>query len=144
MSIWNEIKNLPIEMFALPNQRVCNHVDLVSETKEQTVLRVKSPAALPSLEAVLNSSKVFKKEKRATRMHAEPEVTNVSYPKYKLEEAEGYLMVSHFEPVKEEPVVAETFIANLAPAPAVETAKAETSKKTASKKTKVSRSKNSK
>lgn len=103
MSIWNEIKDLPIEMFALPNQKVFNHVDLVSETENKAVCRFKSATVIPALEAVLNSLKVFKKEK------------NTHVPKYKMEESENYLIISFFEPIKEEKVTPEMFISGTAP-----------------------------
>lgn len=95
-ALWDEIKNLPIEMFSLSNQRVSMHVERLAGTKDELYLKLKSPATLPSLEAVLRSQKTVCKEKRYDRPHAEPEVVDVVYPKYTMTEDGGYIIVSYY------------------------------------------------
>lgn len=51
--IWSEIKDLPIDMFALPDQRVKNHVQRVKVTPTEVHLKLKSSSVVASLEAVL-------------------------------------------------------------------------------------------
>jgi len=98
-TLWNEIENLPIEMFSLPNQRVGMHVERLTGTNDEVYLRLKSPAALPGLEATLLAQRVFRTEKRYDRPHAEPEVVEVSYPKYNLRENDGgYMVVTRYVP----------------------------------------------
>lgn len=51
--IWEAIKGRPIEMFALSNQKVEDHViKLDVPVKNQLYLKLASSAVLPSLEAV--------------------------------------------------------------------------------------------
>lgn len=98
-TLWNEIENLPIEMFSLPNQRVGMHVERLAGTNDEVYLRLKSPAALPGLEATLLAQRVVRTEKRHDRPHAEPEVVQVSYPKYDMQENEGgYIVVTRHVP----------------------------------------------
>ena len=51
--IWNEIQNLPIQMFGLPGQIVAMHVIPVSVEPSKLYLTIRSSAALPSLEAAI-------------------------------------------------------------------------------------------
>ena len=48
--IWEEIKDLPINMFGLPNQTVSMHVTPVSIEPSKLYLLIRSSATLPSLE----------------------------------------------------------------------------------------------
>lgn len=50
-NIWNEIKDRPIEMFALPDQRVWQHADPILIEPTKLYLRTHSSSVLPSLEA---------------------------------------------------------------------------------------------
>lgn len=56
--IWEAIKNAPIDIYALPNQVVENHVKreqkLEVATPDQVYLTLKSAAVLPALEDTLN------------------------------------------------------------------------------------------
>jgi len=98
-TLWKEIENLPIEVAALPNQKVGMHVDRLAGTDNEVYLRLKSPMALPALEATLRAQMMWRQEKRHDRPHAEPEVVDVSYPKYDLKENEGgYIVVSRHVP----------------------------------------------
>lgn len=51
--IWQEIKDLPILVFALPNQTVKQHVMQVPMPGKELLLRLVSTAVLPSLEESL-------------------------------------------------------------------------------------------
>jgi hypothetical protein len=52
--IWEEIRRLPIEMYALPGQKVEDHITKLGAHGDSLIVRPKSPAALPALEAVLD------------------------------------------------------------------------------------------
>lgn len=60
--IWNEIKDLPIAIFALANQTVQQHVVYVPMRGSDLLLKLISTAALPALEETLNSVKDKKYE----------------------------------------------------------------------------------
>lgn len=51
--IWSEIKDLNIEMFALPSQKVYMHCNPVNIEPSKLYLTTSSSAVLPSLEAAL-------------------------------------------------------------------------------------------
>lgn len=51
--IWEEIKNLPIQMFGLPDQFVVQHVTPVPVEPTNLYVTIRSTAALPSLEAAI-------------------------------------------------------------------------------------------
>lgn len=53
--IWNEICDLPIEMYALPDQRVKDHINKLGNHGDSVIVRPKSPAGLPALEATLST-----------------------------------------------------------------------------------------
>jgi hypothetical protein len=54
--IWDEIKPLPINMFALPNQTVADHVSPESRIDPTKLYAtVRSTATLPSLEAAVGN-----------------------------------------------------------------------------------------
>src|SRR5271170_3957647 len=54
--IWDEIKSLPINMFALPNQTVADHVSPIPQIDATKLYStVRSTATLPSLEAAVVS-----------------------------------------------------------------------------------------
>ena len=96
--LWGELRNLPIEMFALPNQRLEDHLIRVNGIPSVLYLRTKSAAALPALEVLLNKQVIIRVERTA-----EGDPVNVSYPKYIMEENEMYIMVKHFIPPSERP-----------------------------------------
>ena len=50
--IWEEIKNHPIEMFALPDQKVYDHCVPVNIEPSKLYLKTKSTSVLPALESV--------------------------------------------------------------------------------------------
>jgi hypothetical protein len=60
-SIWTEVKDLPIAMFALPSQTVKQHVQRVQASPEALYLVLNSPAVIASLEAALADSRNGKK-----------------------------------------------------------------------------------
>ncbi len=51
--MWDAIKNLPINMFSLPNQKVSDHVERVKVSNDQVHLRLKSSSVVAQLEKVL-------------------------------------------------------------------------------------------
>lgn len=51
--IWDEIKNLPIQMFGLPDQVVAMHVTPVPVEPSNLYVLIRSSATLPSLEAAI-------------------------------------------------------------------------------------------
>jgi hypothetical protein len=53
--IWDEIKNLPIEMFGLPSQTVAQHCTPVSVDPNRLFLTIRSTATLPALETTLGT-----------------------------------------------------------------------------------------
>ncbi|MFA5757969.1 MAG: hypothetical protein WC942_01130 [Clostridia bacterium] len=61
-TLWNNIKRLPLEIFALPNQTVENHVTREANMEKvypETIhLTLKSPAVLPALEETLGKVRV--------------------------------------------------------------------------------------
>ena len=63
--VWEELRNLPIEMFALPNQRVEDHLLRVNGMPDALYLRPKSAAALPAIEALLNGQVTLRVERTA-------------------------------------------------------------------------------
>lgn len=54
--IWNEIKNLNIDMFALPNQKVWMHCHPIMIEPTKLYLVTNSSAVLPSLETALGKN----------------------------------------------------------------------------------------
>ena len=100
--LWDEIKELPIEMFSLDNQRVLDHVTRKGGTPTSVVLGLRSPAALPALEAALKTQKQYRK-KVSFAMKAEGENVSEAFPKYEMEEAEGYVIVRRFVPPTDRP-----------------------------------------
>jgi hypothetical protein len=51
--IWDEIKNLPIQMFGLPDQYVVQHCTPIPVEPSVLYVTVRSSATLPSLEAAI-------------------------------------------------------------------------------------------
>jgi hypothetical protein len=51
--IWDEIKNLSIQMFGLPEQYVLQHVTPISVEPSALYVTIRSTATLPSLEAAI-------------------------------------------------------------------------------------------
>jgi len=100
--LWDEIKDLPIEMYSLDNQRVLNHVTRKGGTPDSVVLSLRAPAVLPSLEAVLNAQKQYR-DKVSFAMKAEGENVTETFPKYEMEEAEGYVVVRRHVPPSDRP-----------------------------------------
>jgi len=110
--LWDEIKGLPIEMFSLDNQRVQDHVTRKGGTPDSVVLGLRSPAVLPSLEITLKAQKQYR-DKVSRAMKAEGENVTETFPKYDLEEAEGYVIVRRHVPPTDRPELqdAPVFIA---------------------------------
>lgn len=82
--IWEEIKDLPIAMFALPNQTIKQHVSKLNVPGNKLLLKLVSTAALPALEDALNN---------AAAVHSK---------RYEVELAEGYTVVRRGSVQKEE------------------------------------------
>ena len=76
--IWDEIKDLPIEMFALPDQVIRHHAQRLKVSPNEVYLKLKSTSVIPSLEVAL--------------AHARGK-------RYDLEVAEGYVIVRRAAPV---------------------------------------------
>lgn len=55
--IWDRIKDLPVNMYALPDQVVANHVTRVEVSPLEVHLKIKSPAILPALEEAIATLK---------------------------------------------------------------------------------------
>lgn len=106
-ALWDEIKVLPIEMFSLDNQRVLDHVTRKGGTPDSVVLSLRSPAALPSLEATLNAQRQHR-DKVSYAMKAEGENVTEAFPKYDMEEADGgYVIVRRHVPPSDRPELAD-------------------------------------
>ena len=60
--IWDEIKDLKIEMFALPNQQVHHYCKPVSIDPSKLFLTTTAGSVLPSLEAVISPKYVVEKQ----------------------------------------------------------------------------------
>lgn len=82
--IWEEIKDLPIAMFALPNQTIKQHVSRLEVPGTKLLLRLTSTAALPALEEALNN------------------VVATHGKRYEVELAEGYTVIRRASIQKEE------------------------------------------
>jgi hypothetical protein len=96
--IWAEIRNLPIDMYSLPNQRVEDHVVRKVGIPDACLLTLRSQAVLPSLEATLAV-----REQTTMVRTAEGDPVSKTHPKYVLEEAEGYVLVRRHVPVEKRP-----------------------------------------
>lgn len=48
--IWDEIKNITINIYAIPNQKVKDHVTVLEVPGSELYLKLKSTAVLPALE----------------------------------------------------------------------------------------------
>lgn len=57
--IWERIANLPIEMFALPDQKVSDHLDRVQVPGDNLLVRPKSPAVVAALDGALGKGYVI-------------------------------------------------------------------------------------
>ena len=62
--IWDEIKDLKIEMFALPDQRVHQYCKPVTVDPAKLFLITSAGSVLPSLEAVIAPKYVVEKQER--------------------------------------------------------------------------------
>jgi hypothetical protein len=62
--IWDEIKDLKIEMFALPDQRVHHYCKPVTIDPSKLFLIASAGSALPSLEAAIAPKYVVEKQDR--------------------------------------------------------------------------------
>ena len=56
--IWEKIKDLPVEMYALPDQTLQRHVDRRKVEDDRVHLFIKSPAIVASLEEALRKVKL--------------------------------------------------------------------------------------
>ncbi len=52
--MWNEIKNKPINLWALPAQLISQNVSVLPVSDTQLFITLKSPAVLPALEEALS------------------------------------------------------------------------------------------
>lgn len=112
--LWAELQNLPIDMFGLPRQRIKHHVEKLAGTDTSLYLKLTSSAVLPALETALAVNVQLVTEDKYDRHHQGEDV-DVEYPKYSMEEAEGYIIVSRFVPPTKEPKLkAEVFVSNKA------------------------------
>jgi len=59
--IWNEVKGLEIEMFALPNQKVHQYVKQVSIDPSRLFLIANATSVLPALELVVDKKFTIEK-----------------------------------------------------------------------------------
>ena len=55
--IWKEIQDLPIDMFALPGQKVSQYVKKLEVPGDQLLVKITASSVLPSLESALASVK---------------------------------------------------------------------------------------
>jgi len=102
-ALWEEIKDLSIDMFSLPNQKVQDHVTRKDGTSDSVILGLKSPAVLPSLEATLGVHKQYRKKVSYT-MKAEGENITESFPKYEMVDTDGgYVVVKRYVPPLDKP-----------------------------------------
>lgn len=62
--IWDDIKDLSIEMFALPNQQVHHYCKPVSVDPSKLFLTVTAGSVLPSLEAAVSPKYTVEKQDR--------------------------------------------------------------------------------
>ena len=85
--IWEEIKDLPISMFGLPNQTVEQHCFFIPVEPSKLYLTIKSSSALPALETSLQA--------HSDRIEAALAKTGgVNHSKFSIEMAEKFVMVS--------------------------------------------------
>lgn len=61
--IWKEIQNLPISLFALPDQSVKDFVKKISDAGDQLIVKIQTGAVLPALEITLENSHLTKGKK---------------------------------------------------------------------------------
>jgi len=96
--MWNELRSLPIQMYALPNQMVEDHLIRVVGVPNELYLKTKSSAALPALEELIRSLTMLRVERTA-----EGDPITISYPKYEMKETDMYIVITRFVPPKERP-----------------------------------------
>lgn len=86
--IWDLIKDLPIEMYSLPNQKISDYVTKIKLPGDHLTVKLKSSAVLTSLEYVLLS-------------------------KYDIELQDKFVLIKHkVKPVEAEAELAEVVIAS--------------------------------
>jgi hypothetical protein len=76
--MWDEIKDLPIDMFALPNQTVKQHVQRIKITPTELHLKLRSSSVVTSLEDAIT------KDARGNKLAS---------PRFEIEQAFGYTIV---------------------------------------------------
>lgn len=76
-AIWNEIKDKPIEMFALPGQIVCMHCHPLSVEPNRLYLTTNSTAVLPSLENALGRNFIVERADRFVIVSRTPPVSPI-------------------------------------------------------------------
>ena len=94
--IWDEIRQLQTNLFGLPNQYVETHTKRVVGIPEKLYLICKVAAVLPALEEVLSTQTQVRVERTP-----EGDPIRVAYPKYDMEEAVGYVIISRHVPLDE-------------------------------------------
>ena len=95
--IWEEVKNLPINMYAMM-AKVSDHVTRVHGVPGKLCVRFKSGAALPALEESLKELTQSRVERTSV---GDP--VNVQYPKYEMVETDLFVIIKPFVPVDERP-----------------------------------------
>jgi len=61
--IWDQIKNVEVEIYALPEQTIGKHVERLEVTDDMVHVRLKSPAILPAMELALRNVKLARGER---------------------------------------------------------------------------------
>jgi hypothetical protein len=82
--IWEEVKDLPIEMFSLPNQKISDHVTKIALPGKVVTVKLKSSSVITSLDyALSNKYDVVQGElyttigRKVERAEEEPEYAEV-------------------------------------------------------------------
>lgn len=97
--IWDEISTLSIEMFSLPRQAVLHHVQRLQGANDAVFLKLNSSAVLPALEEALAANTVVIPQKNQT---PHGDMLDVAFPKWELEQNEGYVIVRRASPPPEQ------------------------------------------
>lgn len=66
--IWNEIHRLPIDVYGLPDQVVGNYLTKIELPGSELLVKMKTSAVFPALEATLSNMHLTKNRKYAVEM----------------------------------------------------------------------------
>lgn len=61
--IWNQIKNIKVDIYALPNQTLEKHVERVKVSDDSVHIKLNSPAILPAMEEAMSKIVMAKGER---------------------------------------------------------------------------------